>query len=134
MADPVVREDKYGTRWILRLSDRADGTETWRAYQAGDDEQDYGYIQLHFDATQRRAEIWNVRVNDQSRRRGVGSLLVEHAIAECRRRGYNELTGVIIDRENLCGLRDFYEKLGFSFTRSEPDDISRAGTIRKVIQ
>ena len=132
MVASVEREDKHGRRWILRLCDA--GIETWRAYQADDDEQEYGHIHLEFDPEQRTAKISDVWVKDQNRRQCIGSLLVEHAIAECRRRGYNELTGVIIGCENLCGLRDFYEKLGFSFTPSEPDDISRAGTIRKDIQ
>lgn len=132
MADSVVREDKYGARWILRLSDTAGGTETWRAYQAGGDGQYYGYINLRFHAT--CAVLGDVEVNDRMRRRGIGSLLVEYAIDECRRRGCNVLTGEIIGRENLCELRNFYEKLGFSFTKSEPNDTRRGGTIRKVIR
>ena len=55
-------------------------------------------------------------VRETWRGRGIGGALVEHSLAEFRRRGYAK-AGLNVDPENETGAMRLYEKLGYRFDR-----------------
>lgn len=62
------------------------------------------------------ARLEDVKVNCQFENRGIGSMLVKEAIAECKRRGHKGIDGYLSrkDIDHLPKLMHFYKILGFS--------------------
>ena len=62
------------------------------------------------------AYLTDVRIDKRLENRGVGSMLVQRAIEECKRRGHKDMEGDLsdVDRGHFDKLKHFYEKLGFS--------------------
>ena len=58
------------------------------------------------------AEILNLAVDSSRRRRGLGSLLVEHAIAACKSEGATRVFLEVRDSNRVA--RDFYARMGFA--------------------
>lgn len=62
------------------------------------------------------AEIRRLRVDTAFRRRGVGSLLMEHAVRFCQVKGYLKVTlDVLLERGPAIAL---FEKAGFTLSRT----------------
>jgi [ribosomal protein S18]-alanine N-acetyltransferase len=58
------------------------------------------------------AEILNLAVDSSRRRRGLGSLLVEHVIAACKSEGATRVFLEVRDSNRVA--RDFYARMGFA--------------------
>jgi lactoylglutathione lyase len=70
-----------------------------------------GHVQLVSGAEPGAVEITSLAVDPHSRRRGIGSLLVDHALAACRADG-TELVTVATAMADIENLR-FYQRRGF---------------------
>ena len=91
-------------------------------------------VKMHgeeFSLQSSMAFLGDVRVNQRFENRGVGSMLVEEAIAECKRRGHVGIEGRLseADRDHFGKLEHFYTKLGFSvvFYRLEAPEYRELG-------
>ena len=75
------------------------------------------------------ARLIDVRVDRRVEDRGIGSMLVKEAIAECKRRGNKGIYGdlSIADKDYFPKLEHFYEKLGFSVVFYEKDHPADGG-------
>ena len=77
-------------------------------------------VQLTSDNT---AEIRRLRVADPYRRRGIGTLLVEHALRFCQKHSYLKVVlDIRMDRAPAISL---FEKFGFKLSRSRDIDDRR---------
>ena len=93
----------------------------------------HDYLDIALDAyegglllTLPMAFLGDVRVEREFENRGVGSMLVEEAIAECKRRGNEGIEGNIseVDAGHFDKLDHFYTKLGVSvvfYDREDPE-------------
>jgi ribosomal protein S18 acetylase RimI-like enzyme len=82
-----------------------------------------GHLQL-IDVAPETTEIKNMAVDARFRRRGIGRMLIEEAVAVTRRRGRTTLTvaTATADTENL----RFYQRLGFRMRTVERDAFTAA--------
>ncbi len=55
----------------------------------------------------------SVYINDQLRRGGIGTALLQNLIDECTALGFRQMIGIIGDSQNLQSIR-FHEKMGFA--------------------
>lgn len=55
----------------------------------------------------------SVYINDQLRRGGIGTALLQKLIDECTALGFRQMIGIVGDSQNLQSIR-FHEKMGFS--------------------
>ncbi len=80
------------------------------------------------------AKLLDVRVNPFVESRGIGTMLVQEIIRECRKRGNHVLWGELarIDRDHFPKLETFYRKLGFCVTLYKSDSQSIGAIIGKV--
>ena len=70
------------------------------------------------------AILGDVRVDEQLENRGLGSMLVREAIAECEKRGHKGIQGTLsrVDAGHFDKLEHFYTSLGFSVVFFRPED------------
>ena len=54
-----------------------------------------------------------VYIDDQLRRGGIGTALLQHLIDACTAHGYRQMIGIIGDSQNLQSI-EFHEKMGFT--------------------
>ena len=99
------------------------------------------YVQTHSYNTGEQlpmALLTDVELNRYMENRGAGSMLVQRAIEECKRRGHKGIEGKLssVDTDHFDKLKYFYEKLGFTVAfhdMSHPDcRYDRAGKIEMV--
>jgi ribosomal protein S18 acetylase RimI-like enzyme len=63
------------------------------------------------DAGPATGELYSIHVDESVARRGIGRLLLEHAIADLRRRDFEDITLWVLDTNERA--RSFYEALGW---------------------
>ena len=84
------------------------------------------YVQTHSYNTGEQlpmALLTDVEINRYMENRGAGSMLLQRAIVECKRRGHKGIEGKLssVDTDHFDKLKYFYEKLGFSVVFYEPE-------------
>src|SRR5262249_49485312 len=110
--DPSLPLD---ARYIAAF-ERLDGDDDHRMLVLQDGDRVVGYLQLSFipGLSRRgmlRGHIEAVRIAGNRRGQGLGTILLEHAIDECRARGCG-LVQLTSDKKRL-DARRFYERAGF---------------------
>ena len=63
----------------------------------------------------RHGEIKSMRAATPHRRRGVGSFILDHIVAEARSRGYTRLSLETGAQDHFAPARTFYERHGFDY-------------------
>lgn len=63
----------------------------------------------------------SVYIDDNMRRGGIGTALLQRLIDECTARGYRQMIGIVGDSQNLQSI-EFHEKMGFT----------RMGTVKNI--
>ena len=132
----VRKRDKYGSIWdVYQIDDQT--TFSLYARQLSEGVQGQALVKTHevmrirLDAQEETvlqklpvAFLGDVRVEEQFENRGVGSMLVEEVLAECKRRGHRGIEGSLseVDRDHFGKLEYFYKKLGFSVVFYKCDD------------
>lgn len=125
MPDDVIAKTDLAYRtkfWAERIADR-----DWPVFVIEDGGQCVAFCQMipsrdEDDAGTQVGHITSLHVLPHLRGRGHGRALVDHVIAECRRRGFEALTLWVLEENR--DARRFYEKYGFqldSGTRSYPN-------------
>jgi ribosomal protein S18 acetylase RimI-like enzyme len=76
----------------------------------------YPFVARGASSQQAAAELLSIMVESEWRSSGVGSLLLHELLAECNRRGIEEIH-VTVDEANP-GARRFYERHGFTHQRT----------------
>jgi len=101
--------DEWRTQWVDR-----EGFDPGLSFVAESD----GSIVGAALSVERLGMGWiaDLGVREARRGRGIGGALVEHSLAEFRRRGYAK-AGLNVDPENETGAMRLYEKLGFRSDR-----------------
>ncbi|GAA5161681.1 GNAT family N-acetyltransferase [Amycolatopsis dongchuanensis] len=82
------------------------------------------------------AELKSMRTDARRKRSGIASLLLEHIIAEARRRGFSRLSLETGSGEFFLPARRLYEKFGFAYCepfadyRPDPNSVFMTRTLR----
>lgn len=76
-----------------------------------------------FPLSKTSAEIKNVAVKPEFRNRGIGSLLIDHAVKVAREKGYSTIC--IGTANSSTGQLYLYQKLGFGLTEIRRDFFTR---------
>lgn len=110
--DPTLPLDE---RYIAAF-ERLDGDDDHLMLVLQQDDRIVGYLQLSFipGLSRRgllRGHIEAVRIAGDRRGQGLGTILLEHAIDECRKRGCG-LVQLTSDKQRT-DARRFYERIGF---------------------
>lgn len=133
-------EDKHGRLWSGHMEEDP-AMLTWRVRPEGYEGRHVIYVKTHdFSSLEMlpMAHLTDVEVEKWAENRGVGSMLVQRAIEECKRRGHKGMEGDLsgVDADHFDKLKYFYEKLGFTVTffGREPSDIRKswAGNIEII--
>jgi ribosomal protein S18 acetylase RimI-like enzyme len=87
-----------------------------------------GWIELGYDKWNNRMRVWEFLVNEEFRRRGVGTLLMNHAAKVARQKGARML--VLETQTNNTTAINFYLKFGFELigldtTAYSNDDVEK---------
>jgi GNAT superfamily N-acetyltransferase len=70
-----------------------------------------GWIELGYERWNNRMRVWEFLVEDEFRRRGIGTLLMKHAVKVAKERGARML---VLETQSCIGpAMDFYLKFGF---------------------
>jgi ribosomal protein S18 acetylase RimI-like enzyme len=72
-----------------------------------------GWIELGYDKWNNRMRVWEFLVEQEFRRRGIGTLLMKHAVQIAEKRGARML--VLETQTNNAPAIDFYLGFGFEF-------------------
>jgi ribosomal protein S18 acetylase RimI-like enzyme len=72
-----------------------------------------GWIELGYDRWNNRMRVWEFLVEEEFRRRGIGTLLMNHAVEIAKARGARML--VLETQTNNATAISFYLKFGFEF-------------------
>jgi ribosomal protein S18 acetylase RimI-like enzyme len=96
------------------------------AARAGDKE--VGWIELGYDRWNNRMRVWEFLVAEDFRKKGIGTLLMNHAIRIAREKGARML--VLETQTNNATAIDFYLRFGFQFmgldtTAYSNDDVGK---------
>lgn len=87
-----------------------------------------GWIELGYERWNNRVRVWEFLVAEESRRKGVGKLLMNRAVAWARERGARML--VLETQSNNSGAVGFYvhfgfELIGFDLAAYSNDDVGK---------
>ena len=116
------KQDKKRRLWDIYLIED-DGMLSWYARSGSVGGRFETHVRTHDIVSPTLAQspmaiLEDVQVHEDMENRGVGSILVKVAIAECKTRGHRGITGLLSSQDayNFDKLKYFYEKLGFSVT------------------
>jgi len=82
-----------------------------RVFSAVLGEKQIGWIELGYDKWNNRMRVWEFLVEEEFRRRGIGTLLMEHAVKIARDKGARML--VLETQTNNANAIEFYLNFGF---------------------
>ncbi len=124
-------EDKHGRLWSGHMKEDP-LMLAWRMWPSGWPGNHVAYVWTHdFDSLKMLpiAHLTDVRIEKWAENRGLGSMLVQRAIEECKRRGHKGMDGDLsgVDADHFDKLKHFYEKLGFTVTFFDRDHPDRRG-------
>ena len=117
--------DKFELMWTGDL-DETPSVLTWRIRPRDWGGRYVACVQTHSYNTGEQlpmALLTDVEINRYMENRGAGSLLVQRAIVECKRRGHKGIEGKLssVDIDHFDKLKHFYEILGFSVVFYDPE-------------
>ena len=84
-----------------------------RVFAALQGDKQAGWIELGYDKWNNRMRVWEFLVEDGSRRKGIGTLLMDHAVELARQKQARML--VLETQTNNADAINFYLKFGFRF-------------------
>jgi len=90
-----------------------DHVEEPRVFAALLGDKEVGWIELGYSKWNNRMRVWEFLVEEEFRRRGIGTLLMKKALKIAEDRGARML--VLETQTNLAPAIDFYEAFGFEF-------------------
>jgi ribosomal protein S18 acetylase RimI-like enzyme len=90
-----------------------DHVEEPRVFAALLGERQVGWIELGYSKWNNRMRVWEFLVEEEFRRRGVGTLLMSYAVKIAKEKGARML--VLETQTNLAPAIDFYLAFGFEF-------------------
>jgi len=82
-----------------------------RVFSAVLNDKQVGWIELGYDKWNNRMRVWEFLVEEEFRRRGIGTLLMKHAVKIARDKGARML--VLETQTNNATAIEFYLKFGF---------------------
>ncbi len=99
-----------------------------RVFAAVQDGEEVGWIELGYDKWNNRMRVWEFLVEEQRRRRGIGTMLMHHAVKIAKQKGARML--VLETQTNNVDAIDFYLHFGFHLVGLDVaaysnDDVSR---------
>jgi ribosomal protein S18 acetylase RimI-like enzyme len=89
-----------------------DHVEEPRVFVAVLENKQVGWIELGYESWNNRMRVWELLVEKEFRKRGIGTLLMNHAVKIAREKGARML--VLETQTNNAGAIDFYLQFGFS--------------------
>jgi ribosomal protein S18 acetylase RimI-like enzyme len=105
-----------------------DHVEEPRVFEATLDGRSTGWIELGFHSWNKRMRVWQLLVVEEFRRRGIGTLLMEHAVNVAKERGAR----MLVLETQTCNVPaiSFYlnfgfELIGFDAAAYSNEDISK---------
>ncbi len=122
--DVSISQNRQG--WVISLSLKAfektltkeyrgrlyeDHVEEPRVFAACLDDEAVGWIEIGYDKWNNRMRVWEFLVAEKSRKRGIGTMLMNWAILVAREKGARML--VLETQTNNAVAIDFYLKFGF---------------------
>jgi ribosomal protein S18 acetylase RimI-like enzyme len=105
-----------------------DHIEEPRAFAAVSGDKQVGWIELGYDKWNNRMRVWEFLVEEEFRKRGIGTLLMRHAVRIARDKGARML--VLETQTNNATAIEFYlnfgfELIGFDLAAYSNEDISK---------
>jgi ribosomal protein S18 acetylase RimI-like enzyme len=85
-----------------------------RVLVARSDKEEIGWIELGYDRWNNRMRVWEFLMAEGFRKRGIGTLLMNHAVRIAREKGARML--VLETQTNNATAVDFYLRFGFELT------------------
>ena len=99
-----------------------------RVFAAEIEGKQVGWIELGFHKWNNRMCIWELLVKEGFRRKGIGTLLVDHAVKLSKKRGARmlvvETQSCNVPAINFC-LKQEFELIGFDIAACSNEDIER---------
>ena len=89
-----------------------DHVEEPRVFVAVLENRDIGWIELGYESWNNRMRVWELLVEKEFRKRGIGTLLMNHAVKIAREKGARML--VLETQTNNAEAIEFYLQFGFS--------------------
>jgi len=88
-----------------------DHVEEARIFVAVSGDRQVGWIELGYERWNNRMRVWEFLVEEEFRRRGIGTLLMKHAVKVAKERG----TRMLVVETQTCDIPaiNFYLKFGF---------------------
>lgn len=117
--------DRCGLVWDVYLIEDDETSVSWCAETKLIGGTQEASVQTHDHSSRQQllmARLAGVQVDERMQNRGVGSILIEKAVEECKRRGYKGIEGdlSLLYGDPIEKLKYFYEKNGFSVVLYEP--------------
>jgi ribosomal protein S18 acetylase RimI-like enzyme len=109
-----------------------DHIEEPRVFAAVLDTKQVGWIELGYDKWNNRMRVWEFLVGEEFRKRGVGTLLMNHAVKIAKEKGARML--VLETQTNNATAIDFYLKLGFELIGFDTAAYSNEDIGRKEVR
>jgi ribosomal protein S18 acetylase RimI-like enzyme len=99
-----------------------------RLFAASFEERQVGWIELGYDSWNNRIRVWEFFIKQEFRRKGIGTLLMDHAMKIAKEKGARML--VLETQTCNAPAISFYQKygfalIGFDIAAYSNDDISR---------
>jgi ribosomal protein S18 acetylase RimI-like enzyme len=91
-----------------------------------------GWIELGYDRWNNRMRVWEFLVDEEFRNRGIGTLLMTHAVKIAREKGARML--VLETQTNNATAINFYLNFGFEFIGFDIAAYSNQDTEKKEVR
>jgi GNAT superfamily N-acetyltransferase len=103
-----------------------------RVFAAVRGDRQIGWIELGYDRWNNRMRVWEFLVKEGSRRKGIGTQLMEHAVKIAKEKGARML--VLETQTCLVPAIDFYLKFGFELIGFDTAAYSNEDVERKEVR
>jgi ribosomal protein S18 acetylase RimI-like enzyme len=91
-----------------------------------------GWIELGYDSWNNRMRVWEFLVQEEFRKRGIGTLLMNHGVKIAKEKGARML--VLETQTNNANAIDFYRNFGFELIGFDLAAYSNEDTTKKEIR
>lgn len=109
-----------------------DHVEEARVFVALLDDRQVGWIELGYERWNNRMRVWEFLVEEGFRRRGIGTLLMKHAVKVAKERGARML---VLETQSCIGpAMDFYLEFGFDLIGFDTAAYSNEDIERKEVR
>ena len=101
-------------------------------FAAVSDKEQLGWVELGFQRWNNRMRVWEILVREEHRRKGIGKMLMEHAVAFAR----DKRARMVVLETQSCnvGAISFYLKQGFELIGFDDAAYSNQDTERKEVR